>query len=72
MADSRSLNRYNRVCAITLEAADVRLGPIVMTGITTAAGSVPLLLSSGPGTETRIVIGTLILYGVRATAAFTL
>jgi len=55
-----------------LEAADVRLRPIVMTGITTAAGSVPLLLSSGPGTETRIVIGTVILYGVLAATAFTL
>jgi multidrug efflux pump len=54
-----------------LEAADVRLRPIVMTGITTAAGSVPLLLSSGPGTETRIVIGTVILYGVLAATAFT-
>ncbi len=55
-----------------LEAADVRLRPIVMTGITTAAGSVPLLLSSGAGTETRIVIGTVILSGVLAATLFTL
>jgi len=55
-----------------LEAADVRLRPILMTGITTAAGSVPLLLSSGAGTETRIVIGTVILFGVLAATAFTL
>jgi multidrug efflux pump len=55
-----------------LEAADVRLRPILMTGITTAAGSIPLLLSSGAGTETRIVIGTVILSGVLAATAFTL
>jgi multidrug efflux pump len=55
-----------------LEAAEVRLRPIVMTGITTAAGSVPLLLSSGAGTETRIVIGTVILWGVLAATVFTL
>jgi multidrug efflux pump len=55
-----------------LEAADVRLRPIVMTGITTAAGSIPLLLSSGAGTETRIVIGTIVLSGVLAATLFTL
>jgi|GEM_PF-6302047 len=40
-----------------------------MTGITTAAGSIALLLSFGAGTETRIVIGTVILSGVLAAAA---
>ena len=55
-----------------VEAADVRLRPIVMTGITTAAGSLPLLLSSGAGTETRTVIGTVILAGILAATLFTL
>ncbi len=54
------------------EAAAVRLRPIVMTGITTAAGSIPLLLSSGAGSETRAVIGTVILFGVVAATFFTL
>jgi multidrug efflux pump len=58
--------------AALLEAADVRLRPIVMTGITTAAGSLPLLLSSGAGAETRAVIGTVILSGVLAATVFTL
>jgi len=53
------------------EAADVRLRPILMTGITTAAGSVPLLLSSGAGAETRAVLGTVILYGALAATVFT-
>jgi multidrug efflux pump len=55
-----------------LTATDVRFRPIVMTGITTAAGSLPLLLSSGAGAETRVVIGTVILYGVLAATLFTL
>jgi multidrug efflux pump len=55
-----------------LEASEVRLRPIVMTGITTAAGSLPLLLSSGAGAETRAVIGTVILAGVLAATLFTL
>ncbi len=55
-----------------LEACDVRFRPIVMTGITTAAGSLPLLLSAGAGAETRAVIGTVILYGVLAATLFTL
>ena len=54
------------------EAALVRFRPIVMTGITTAAGSVPLLLSSGPGSETRMVIGLVILGGVVTSTIVTL
>lgn len=55
-----------------LEASEIRLRPIVMTGITTAAGSIPLLLSSGAGTETRTVIGTVILAGILTATFFTL
>jgi multidrug efflux pump len=54
------------------EAAEIRLRPIVMTSITTAAGAVPLLLGSGAGAETRLVIGTVILAGVLAATLFTL
>jgi multidrug efflux pump len=55
-----------------LEASAVRFRPIVMTGITTAAGSLPLLLTTGAGSETRTVIGTVILSGVLAATLFTL
>ncbi len=55
-----------------LEAADVRLRPIVMTGLTTAAGAIPLILSGGAGAETRTVIGIVILAGVLAATVFTL
>ena len=55
-----------------VEASGIRLRPILMTGITTAAGSIPLLLSSGAGAETRWVIGTVILWGILAATVFTL
>ena len=55
-----------------MRAAMTRLRPIVMTSVTTIAGSVPLILSSGAGAETRIVIGTVIFTGVAAATFFTL
>lgn len=53
-------------------AASVRLRPILMTGITTAAGSLPLIITSGAGSETRQVIGTVVLSGVISATVFTL
>ena len=50
--------KYGTVEEALLEATEVRFRPIVMTGITTAAGSLPLLLSSGAGAETRVFSGT--------------
>ncbi len=52
--------------------AQVRLRPILMTGITTAAGSIPLILSFGAGAETRLVIGTVVIFGVLAATFLTL
>ena len=55
-----------------VEASVARLRPIVMTGITTAAGAVPLILAFGAGAETRTVIGTVVFSGVLAATLFTL
>jgi len=55
-----------------LEGASIRLRPIVMTGITTAAGSLPLIFTSGAGAETRSAIGIVIFSGVLATTFFTI
>jgi multidrug efflux pump len=55
-----------------LQAAEIRLRPIVMTGITTAAGAIPLIVSSGAGAETRMVIGVVVLAGVISATVFTL
>jgi len=53
------------------EASLARFRPIVMTSLTTAAGALPLILSSGAGAETRSAIGVLILFGVIAAALVT-
>jgi multidrug efflux pump len=54
-----------------VQASAIRLRPIIMTGITTAAGSIPLILSSGAGSETRTAIGIVICSGVLAATFFT-
>ncbi len=55
-----------------VEASEIRFRPIVMTGLTTIAGAIPLVLASGAGAETRIVIGVVVLFGVFAATFFTL
>ncbi|EKE74012.1 efflux RND transporter permease subunit [Gallaecimonas xiamenensis] len=55
-----------------LNASAQRLRPILMTGITTAAGAVPLVLANGAGAETRYVIGVVVLFGIVVATFFTL
>ena len=55
-----------------IRASLTRLRPIVMTSVTTIAGSIPLVLSTGAGAETRMVIGTVILTGVAVSTFLTL
>ncbi|WP_311948506.1 efflux RND transporter permease subunit [Halomonas piscis] len=55
-----------------VEASVTRLRPILMTAVTTMAGAVPLVLSSGPGANSRLVIGTVIMAGVGTATVFTL
>ncbi len=54
------------------EASSTRFRPILMTGLTTIAGSVPLIIGSGAGAETRYVLGVVILSGVIASTICTL
>ncbi|MEM7767875.1 MAG: efflux RND transporter permease subunit [Pseudomonadota bacterium] len=54
------------------EAALARFRPILMTGLTTAAGAAPLILSSGAGAETRYAIGIVILFGAIAAVLVSL
>lgn len=53
-------------------AATQRLRPIVMTGFTTVFSALPLVLASGPGAESRMVIGMVIFSGVLVSAFMTL
>ncbi|WP_163938115.1 efflux RND transporter permease subunit [Paraferrimonas sp. SM1919] len=55
-----------------VEAAGQRLRPILMTGITTAVGALPLVLAEGAGAETRFVIGVVVLCGTVVATLFTL
>ncbi len=55
-----------------VEAAAVRLRPILMTSTCTAFGAVPLLLASGAGAESRQPIGIVIVFGVAISALLTL
>lgn len=53
------------------QATKTRLRPILMTGITTVAGAVPLVITSGAGSETRAAVGVVLLFGVAFTTLFT-
>ncbi|MDX5444919.1 MAG: efflux RND transporter permease subunit [Zoogloeaceae bacterium] len=55
-----------------VEASVIRLRPILMTGITTVAGAIPLILASGAGAETRQVIGIVVMFGVALSTVLTL
>jgi multidrug efflux pump len=55
-----------------LEAASLRLRPIVMTSITTVMGAMPLVLSSGAGAETRFVLGVVVIAGVLVSTLLSL
>ena len=55
-----------------VEASCLRLRPILMTAITTCVGALPLILSSGAGSETRYVLGMVLLWGVSIATILTL
>jgi multidrug efflux pump len=55
-----------------VEACGQRLRPIAMTAVTTVAGAIPLVVASGAGTETRFVIGLVVITGVSVATLFTL
>ena len=53
-------------------ASQQRLRPIIMTTFTTVTSAIPLVLASGPGAESRMVIGVVIFAGVSLASLFTL
>jgi len=55
-----------------LDGSAFRLRPIAMTAFTTVMGAVPLVLSTGPGNETRTVIGVVVMCGVATASVITL
>jgi|TARA_Y100000310_G_C20679683_1_gene815165 multidrug efflux pump len=55
-----------------LEAAHIRLRPVLMTALSTMMGSIPLILASGAGSESRITLGIVIFSGVLMATVLTL
>jgi multidrug efflux pump len=58
--------------AAILQAAQTRLRPILMTGLSTAIGVLPLLLGQGPGSGGRNSIGVVVFSGVMFATGFTI
>jgi len=54
------------------EAASTRLRPVLMTSAATVLGHFPLVLVSGPGSEARNSIGTMLVAGMTIGTVFTL
>jgi len=55
-----------------VNAATIRLRPVVMTSLCTAFGALPLLLASGAGAEARQTIGAVVFFGVVVSVFLTL
>jgi multidrug efflux pump len=55
-----------------IEAAAIRLRPVLMTSLCMVFGAVPLLIASGAGAESRSAIGAVIVYGVMFSLVLTL
>ena len=55
-----------------VDAAVLRLRPIVMTVLSTILGAVPLVIATGAGAESRIAIGSVIIGGLGLASVFTL
>lgn len=64
----RGLNKVEAV----IEAAAIRLRPIIMTSLALIVAMVPLLLAAGPGAESRFAIGLTIATGLGIGTVFTL
>ena len=55
-----------------IEACDLRLRPVLMTALSTLVGAIPLIMATGAGSESRILLGTVIFSGVLMTTITTL
>ncbi len=55
-----------------MEGVQVRLRPVTMTVLSTVLGSLPLILSEGPGSEARSAIGWVVFGGLGLSSLFTL
>jgi multidrug efflux pump len=55
-----------------LEAADLRVRPVLMTSVATVIGALPLMLATGAGAESRQTIGVVTVFGLSISTLLTL
>ncbi|QQX81593.1 efflux RND transporter permease subunit [Shewanella sp. KX20019] len=55
-----------------IDASARRLRPILMTAFTTLIGAIPLIMSTGAGSESRIAVGTVVFFGMAFATFVTL
>lgn len=55
-----------------IQAAGIRLRPVLMTSMCTAFGAIPLMLAAGAGAEARQSIGAVVFFGVSFSVFLTL
>ncbi|MBP7615340.1 MAG: efflux RND transporter permease subunit [Steroidobacteraceae bacterium] len=55
-----------------VQAATIRLRPVLMTSLCTACGAIPLMLATGAGEESRQSIGSAVFFGTIFSLALTL
>ncbi len=72
VAKEAQLNHQKSRTEAVVEAAKVRLRPILMTTAAMIAGLIPLLFASGAGAEQRFSIGIVIVAGLAIGTLFTL
>ncbi len=70
---ARDLERMGRsIAEAAIEAARIRLRPILMTSFAFIAGVVPLVFASGAGSEVRHVMGVTVFFGMLGVTFFGL
>ena len=65
-------DRGSEFSEAVIEAATIRLRPILMTSAATSFGALPLLLGTGAGAESRLPIGIVVVFGVAISSVLTL
>ena len=55
-----------------LDAAEIRLRPILMTSLATMMGVLPLILAAGPGSASRGAVGVVVFFGVALSTVLSL
>ena len=63
-------NRGMDPVSAAIEAAKIRLRPIIMTSLAFVVGSVPLALASGAGAASRVTMGVTVVFGTSIATIF--